>query len=178
MKYEVQVYNQGRGRVPMLPASGDALEDCHCNYIISFTVPTIQKRLKAKYPPNVKIKLVPGVDWMICAPCPSREPRLNACIHVEWHGRLANQLRDLRMLQKIGLKYGASMKAKDLYKLILKIKTTNEICALEGVFPSVWEDGCGVNNLNWTKEGKENEVYKKGREMLIDALGIKYDGGV
>jgi len=124
--------------------------------------------------PNVKIKLAEGADWMMCAPCPSREPKLNACIHVKGHGGLTNQLRDLRVLQKLGLKYGDSMKAKDLYKLIFeKIKTTNEICALEGVFPSVWEDGCGINNLNWTKEGKENERYKKGREELMKKFGIK-----
>lgn len=124
--------------------------------------------------PNLKIKLAQAADWMMCAPCPGRDPGLNACVHTKGHGGLANQLRDLRVLQKLGLKYGASMKAKDLYKLIFeKIKTTNEICALEGIFPSVWESGCGVNNLNWTKEGKENEEYKKGREMLMDALGIK-----
>jgi hypothetical protein len=124
--------------------------------------------------PEVKIKLVEGADWMICAPCPGRESRSNSCIHGKGNCGLSNQLRDLRMMQKLGLKYGTSMKARDLYKLIFeKIKTTNEICALEGTFPSVWESGCGANNLRWIKEGKENEVYKRGREMLIDALGIR-----
>jgi len=124
--------------------------------------------------PNLKIKLAQAADWMMCAPCPGRDPGLNACVHFKGHGGLINQLRDLRVLQKLGLEYGTSMKAKDLYKLIFeKIKTTNEICAFEGIFPSVWKDECGVNNLNWTKEGKENEKYKKGREMLMDALGIK-----
>ena len=124
--------------------------------------------------PDLKIKLAQAADWMMCAPCPGRDPGLNACVHSKGHGGLANQLRDLRVLQKLGLKYGTSMKAKDLYKLLLeKIETTNEICALEGIFPSIWESGCGVNNLNWTKRGKENEKYKKGREMLMDALGIK-----
>ena len=125
--------------------------------------------------PNIKIKLVQGADWMICAPCPVRDPVLNACsLAVKGGGGLSNQLRDLRMLKKLGLKFGESMKAKDLYKLIFKrIKTTNEICTFEGIYPSVWEERCAVNNLIWTKEGKENELYKKGREMLLDAFGIE-----
>jgi len=124
--------------------------------------------------PELRIKLVPGADWMMCAPCPGRDPGSNACIQEKGHGGLTNQLRDLRTLQKLGLKFGDSVKARDLYKLIFeKIKTTNEICALEGVFPSsVWEDKCGTPNLEWTKEGKENETYKKGRKMLIEALDI------
>lgn len=121
--------------------------------------------------PTVKIKMAQAADWMICAPCPSRVPGLNACMHVEGHCGLENELKDLRVLQKIGLKYGDSMKAKDLYKLIFdKIKTTNEVCALEGIFSSVsvWRDPCGEG----MEEVKENERYKKGRRMLMDALGI------
>ena len=125
--------------------------------------------------PNLNIKLVQGADWMMCAPCPMRDTRLNACtLAVQGGGGLSNQLRDLRMLKILGLKFGTSMKAKDLYKLIFKrIKTTNKICTFEGIFPSVWEERCAVDNLNWTKEGKENEMYKNGRVMLMDALTIK-----
>lgn len=124
--------------------------------------------------PDKKIKLVQGADWMMCAPCPVRDPGLNACaLAVKGGGGLSNQLRDLRVLQKLGLKFGDSMKAIDLYKLIFeKVKTTDEICTFDGIYPSVWEDRCGADNRNWTKDGKENELYKKGREMLIDALGI------
>ncbi|MCX5642187.1 MAG: DUF1284 domain-containing protein [Candidatus Omnitrophica bacterium] len=124
--------------------------------------------------PDLKIKLVPDADWMMCAPCPGRDPGLNACIQAKGHGGLTSQLRDLRVLQKLGLKYGQSVKAKDLYKLIFeRIKTTNEICTLDGVFPSVWEDKCGTPNAEWTREGKENELYKKGRELLMVDLGIE-----
>lgn len=128
--------------------------------------------------PNQKIRLVQGADWMMCAPCPVRDSALNACVlAVRGGGSLSNQVRDLRMLQKLGLGFGETMKAKDLYKLIFeRIKTTNEICTFEGVYPSVWEERCALNNLNWTKEGKENEIYKKGREMLMTSLGIKKDG--
>ena len=127
--------------------------------------------------PDIKIKLVEGADWMMCAPCPSRDPVFNACILAEGHGGLDNQLRDLRLLRKLGLKFGQSMKARDLFRLIFeRIRTTNEICTFEGIFPSVWEDRCAVKELNWTKEGKENETYKKGKEMLMEALGIGQPG--
>ena len=125
--------------------------------------------------PGQKIKLVKGADWMICAPCPVRDTKLNACcLAVKGGGGLSNQLRDLRLLKALGLKFGDSMKAKDLYKLIFdRVKTTNEICTFEGIYPSVWQERCAADNLKWTKEAKENELYKKGRLMLMEAFGIK-----
>jgi hypothetical protein len=127
--------------------------------------------------PDVKIKLVQGADWMMCAPCPVRDTQLNACaLAVKGGGGLSNQLRDLRTLKKLGLKFGDSLKARDLYKLIFeRIKTTNDICTFEGVYPSVWEERCAIDNLRWTKEGKENELYKEGRGMLMDVFGIKQE---
>ena len=97
--------------------------------------------------------------------------KLNACVHCEEYCGLINELKDLRVLQKIGLKYGDTIKAKNLYKLIFeKIKTTNEVCALEGIFTSVsvWRDPCGAE----MEKGKENQSYKKGRMMLMDLIGI------
>jgi len=124
--------------------------------------------------PDKRIKLVHGADWMICAPCPVRDTELNACaLAVKGGGGLANQLRDLRTLKTLGLKFGDSLKAKDLYKLIFdKIKTTDEICTFNGIYPSVWEDRCGIDNRKWIEKGEENELYKKGRKMLMDALKI------
>lgn len=125
--------------------------------------------------PNTKIKLVQGADWMICAPCPARDLRLNACtLAVKGGGGLSNQLRDLRTLKTLGLKFGASMKARDLYMLIFeRIKTTNDICTFEGIYPSVWEERCAADNLRWTQEGKENELYKEGRKMLMNEFNIR-----
>lgn len=127
--------------------------------------------------PGQKIKLVQGADWMICAPCPVRDIELNACcLAVKGGGGLANQLRDLRLLKALGLKFGDIMKAKDLYKLIFeRVKTTNEICTFEGIYPSVWQDRCAADNLRWTNEAKENELYKKGRVMLMEAFKIKQE---
>ena len=86
--------------------------------------------------PDSKIKLVPGADWMMCAPCPALDKELGACaLAVKGGGGLANQLRDLRTLKTLGLKFGDSMKAKDLYKLIFKkVKNTDKICTFNGIY--------------------------------------------
>ncbi len=65
------------------------------------------------------------------------------------------------MLQMLGLSYGSTMKAKELYKLILeRIPSTLELCRMEDATPSVWWDACGARTPN-------NSSYEKGREMLM-----------
>ena len=106
---------------------------------------------------------------MMCAPCPARVPELNACVNVLGSGGLSNEKRDLDMLQVLGLHFGSSMGARDLFRLIFeRIPTTQGICKREGsVSPSVWWDGCGESN---TVKGNEN--YEKGRRELMERLGI------
>lgn len=113
--------------------------------------------------PDVPIRLVEGADWMICAPCPQRAPAQNACVNVMGSGGLSNQKRDLDMLQTLGLEYGSTMKAKELFRLIFeKIPTTRAICRRDGnCCPSVWWDPCGESNA---KQGTAN--YEKGRREL------------
>jgi hypothetical protein len=114
--------------------------------------------------PEVSIKLVEGADWMMCAPCPQRAVAQNACVNVMGSGGLSNQKRDLDMLRTLGLEYGSTMKARDLFRLIFeKIPSTREICRRDGnCCPSVWWDGCGESNV---KQG--NPQYDKGRRELI-----------
>jgi hypothetical protein len=117
--------------------------------------------------PDILIKMTRQADWMMCAPCPARVPKLNACVNVLGSGGLSNEKRDLDMLQKLGLTFGSTMKARELYRLIFeKIPTTQEICKREGNHsPSVWWDGCGENNCT-----KGNESYEKGRTILMEKL--------
>jgi hypothetical protein len=116
--------------------------------------------------PDLLVTLAQGADWMMCAPCPSRVAKLNACVNVLGSGGLSNEKRDLDMLQKLGLRYGTTMKARELYRLIFeKIPTTQEICRRENPSPSVWWDGCGENNL---EQGNQN--YEKGRRELMEKL--------
>jgi hypothetical protein len=82
-------------------------------------------------------------------------------------GGLSNEKRDLDTLQKLGLQFGVSLKARELFRLIFeRIPTTQDICKREGnCCPSVWWDGCGESNV---KEGNAN--YEEGRKEIIEKL--------
>jgi hypothetical protein len=116
--------------------------------------------------PDVLITMARQADWMMCAPCPNRVPKLNACVNVLGAGGLSNEKRDLDMLQKLGLEFGSTMKARELFHLIFeKIPTTQEICQRDNPCPSVWWDPCGEDNI---KKGNAN--YEKGRRELMEQL--------
>ncbi len=116
--------------------------------------------------PDIRIKLVPKADWMMCAPCPYRVPDVNGCIIHGGAGGMRNQYRDLRVLEKLGLSFGATMNARVLYKLIFeRISGTVEACRIECVKPSIWWDGCGAATA-------DKDEYVKGKEMLVEELGL------
>jgi len=117
--------------------------------------------------PDLLIRMARGADWMMCAPCPQRVPELNACVNVLGSGGLSNEKRDLDTLQRLGLQFGSTLKARELYRLIFdRIPTTQDLCQREGnCCPSVWWDGCGESNV---KEGNAN--YEKGRKELREKL--------
>jgi hypothetical protein len=116
---------------------------------------------------DLPIRMAPGADWMICAPCATRSPKLNACMNT---GEIVSQQRDLKLLQKLGLKYGSTIKARDLYRLIFERVTTThgtpDICLKPNTMPSLWCDSCGGNT--------PIERYEKGKKELIEKL--KLDG--
>jgi hypothetical protein len=118
--------------------------------------------------PDLPVTLARGADWMMCAPCPSRVPHLNACVcGLIGSGGLYNEMKDLNVLQQLGLTYGTTMRARDLFRLIFaRIPKALGVCALQGEhLPdySVWRDGCGRT------AGPHG--YDKGREMLLDKIG-------
>lgn len=96
--------------------------------------------------PDIEIRMAHGADWMMCAPCPARNPELNCCTHVMGSGELDSQKRDLDLLQKLGMKFGSTMKVRALYQLIFeRITTTHgipDICIKYNTMPSVWWDEC------------------------------------
>ena len=117
--------------------------------------------------PETPITLVSGADWMMCGSCPDRVGEFNACVcGTICSGGLYNAMKDLNVLQALGLTYGTTMKAREIYKLIFeRIPQTAGVCALDGSIAdlSVWRDGCGAD-----PEPCPN--YKKGREMLMKEL--------
>jgi hypothetical protein len=121
---------------------------------------------------DIPIKMAPGADWMICAPCPGRNPELKCCTHVWGSGELDSQQRDLNFLQKLGLKFGSTMKARELYRLIFeRITTTHglpDICLKYNTMPSVWWDECGGHLYGANPHVK----YEKGKRELMAKLKL------
>jgi hypothetical protein len=119
--------------------------------------------------PDIKIKLVPKSDWMICAPCPNYNKKYKDCIGNLGRASLYNDLKDLNFLQRLGLKYGVIIDAKEIYRLIFeKIPTVAGVCALENFpFAWLWHNGCGEVLFERIR------MYEKGREMLIKEFKLK-----
>ena len=122
--------------------------------------------------PDIPIKMASGADWMICAPCPGRNPKLNCCTHVWGAGELDSQQRDMNLLRKLGLKFGSTMKARELYRLIFeRITTTHgipDICIKHNTMPSVWWDECGGHLYQANPKAK----YEKGKRELMEKLKL------
>jgi len=97
--------------------------------------------------PDTLVTLVPGADWMMCAPCPHRVDALNSCVcGTIGSGGLYNEMKDLNVMQRLGLTYGTTLPAREIYKLIFeRIPKTDGVCALDNRIAeiSVWRDGCG-----------------------------------
>jgi hypothetical protein len=120
---------------------------------------------------DAKIKMADGADWMMCAPCPSRN-KANGCVHVKGYDGLPNQLIDIRTLQKLGMTHGDVMNARELYQRIFeKIPDSNLVCgtvAKGAGKGSVWDEGCGHHS----EKGEPYQPYIKGRELLIKEFGF------
>jgi hypothetical protein len=123
--------------------------------------------------PNAKIKLVDNADRMMCAPCPSMQKHkiydFAVCVNGKGCGGLTSQLRDVRVLQTLGLQYGDVVNARELYrKFFERITSTVPICGTisSGVQePSVWWSECGHHSVSLPE-------YIKGREELIKEFGF------
>ena len=115
--------------------------------------------------PDLPVTLVRGADWMMCAPCPRRVPELNACVNVAGSGGLSNELRDLDLLELLGLHYGDTLPARELYLLLLdRVPLTTLVCARDNPGLSVWWDNCGARDH---ADAQGNANYRKGREELL-----------
>lgn len=115
--------------------------------------------------PEVNIQMVGGADDMMCQPCPVRCPGRGTCMGPGFvhSGGLFNELKDLRILQILGLTFGQALPARELFQRIFqRIPTTVNRCAIERLVPetSVWWDPCPCGG------------YEKGRlELMAEIKG-------
>jgi hypothetical protein len=116
--------------------------------------------------PETRIELVGGADEMMCAPCGARCTARGTCMGPGFvnSGGLFNELKDLRILQILGLTFGAVVPGRELFRRIFeRMPTTVNTCALERSVPemSVWWDPCPCGG------------YEKGRMELMREMGLR-----
>lgn len=112
--------------------------------------------------PDIPVMLVAGC-CMICPPCEKYDPATNFCVGGKSMA-LRDQKKDLDVLQKVGLKYGDTLSARQLYQLVYeRIHSTRDICGFGDNLASAYEWSiCG---------GAEKDgPYQKAR---TERLGIK-----
>ena len=118
--------------------------------------------------PGVPIRLVRG-PCMICPPCPHYLPSSDQCIG--GHGRaLRDELKDLDVLQCLGLTYGDVLMARDLFtRLYARITSTRKICG--------YGDGV-VRGPEWTICGGPDgdPRYTRGRAAGLGFLKRTWPG--
>jgi hypothetical protein len=117
-----------------------------------------------KEQPRTPITLVPGADWMMCGPCKRRDPDKGSCVNVSGLGGLANDLRDLNVLMLLGMKYGDTLPADELYeRLFRQIPHTAPTCSMDATKygkTSIWWDVCRDHPSG-------NPSYAKGSTGLV-----------
>ena len=88
---------------------------------------------------------------MACDPCSVYYPPENVCYHVHFK----NSLRDLMILERLGLAPGAELPASELYALVFeRISSLKEICG--------WRDGSNTA-LFWAPCGYEVPVLEEAK---------------
>ncbi len=113
--------------------------------------------------PEIPVTLVAGC-CMICPPCSLHDPESNLCVG----GRsmaLRDQKKDLDVLQKLGLKYGDTMPARQLLqRLYARVRSTREICA--------YGDG-EARAFEWSICGgaERDEAYQRARSQCLGIPG-------
>jgi len=114
--------------------------------------------------PAIPVTLVQGC-CNICPPCPQYDPGTGLCIRSNAMG-LRDEKKDLDLLQRLGLQYGDTLPARELYaRLFAEIRSTTEICGAGDGIARGWE---------WTACGGPggNEGYVRARAVAMDIPGL------
>lgn len=122
----------------------------------------LYRRMTAE--PDIPVTLTEGC-CMVCDACNVYHPGEHLC----YHGHIKSALRDLMMLERLGLPPGATLPARDLYRLIYeRIGSFADICA--------WGDGKETAPW-WAPCGTSSEVLDNARAKgLIVGRPVRYLG--
>jgi hypothetical protein len=121
----------------------------------------IELRRRMEADPSIPVTLTEGC-CMVCDPCNVYDPRRHLC----YHAHIKNSLRDLMILERLGLPPGATLPAGDLYALIYaKIEAQKTICG--------WGDGANTAPC-WAPCGYDTPAYAEARAGGLLAGAIEH----
>ena len=120
---------------------------------------------RMKREPDIPVTLSEGC-CMVCDACNV----YHAGEHLCYHGHIKSALRDLMMLEKLGLAPGATLPARELYRRIYqRIGSLREICG--------WRDGSSTAPW-WAPCGDNPAVLDSARRQgLIVGRPVRHGGG-
>ncbi|MHC4915778.1 MAG: hypothetical protein ACYTGB_09830 [Planctomycetota bacterium] len=139
------------------------IRPCHCLCILCNTVenpdrePLAEDNLVELFrrmtrDPDIPVTLSEGC-CMVCDPCNVYHPGEHLC----YHAHIKNSLRDLAILERLGLAPGATLPARELYRLIYeRIGSLKDICG--------WRDGSETAPW-WAPCNYDRPVLEKSREL-------------
>ncbi len=115
--------------------------------------------------PEKPVTLVAGC-CMICPPCALYDPKSGLCVGGNGMA-LRDQKKDLDVLRLLGLEYGATLPARELFRrLFAKVRTSTQICG--------YCDGV-ARGPDWSvcRSPKGSPEYAKGRAAGLGIPGLK-----
>lgn len=115
--------------------------------------------------PDTKLELVDRAPWMTCAPCPSWVPGTEACLNVKGYGGMTNQYRDVRMLQRLGMRFGDVISAREFLRLVFERAHPATFYHWNSKPGSLWHDGQPDPDRPYSS-------YEKGMAKLKKELGL------
>lgn len=126
--------------------------------------------------PMIPVTLVQGC-CMVCPSCAAYQPDTGLCIGSSLGSigiGLRDELKDLTVLEALGLEYGAVLPARDLFReLFGKVRSTNQICGWgDGVSRSPEWKVCGTPDPESREVFEGEEQFFTGRDGIRKLLGL------
>ena len=121
----------------------------------------LRRRMEAN--PDILVTLTEGC-CMVCDSCNVYHPGEHLC----YHGHPKSILRDLRMLEVLGLKPGATLPARELYRLIFeRIKSLKDICG--------WGDGTNYAPMWSPCDGFQGMAFEEAKAQGFPGMNNASD---
>jgi len=118
--------------------------------------------------PDIPVTIV-GAHCMVCPPCSCYDPGTGLCLHRGVNPALRAQRRALLILQRLGLKYGDHLPARELVRLMFE-----RLQCLEGI--KYCADGIIRGDWKMHTNADGDALMRKAREAGLGIPGLAKNG--